>query len=139
MDQFILMCQGQPPYIGKKNVYYEDAVFRGRLFPPAFQMREEALHLAREAIAKINGTHWFNANRAAAGIPRKEVPDEYDETTEIPELSEAQTAALTQRFEEPDDYAEPAETGIFEEQQEDPDPAGSDIFEDTEETANFYK
>jgi len=53
-DQLILLCQGLPPYMGKKNVYYEDPVFKSRLFPPAFTTREEALKLAASTIKKIN-------------------------------------------------------------------------------------
>ena len=60
LDQFILICQGKPPYIGKKNVYYEDPVFKGRMLPAAFTTREGALETAKDAIAKINGRQWFN-------------------------------------------------------------------------------
>ncbi|MDR1909496.1 MAG: type IV secretory system conjugative DNA transfer family protein [Spirochaetaceae bacterium] len=59
LDEFILICQGQPPYIGKKNVYYDDPVFKARLFPPAFTDREGALRAARPAIAKLSGPRWF--------------------------------------------------------------------------------
>ena len=54
LDQLILLCQGLPPYMGKKNVYYEDPVFKERIFPPAFTTREEALKLAASTIKKIN-------------------------------------------------------------------------------------
>jgi len=54
LDQLILLCQGLPPYMGKKNVYYEDPVFKARIFPPAFTSREEALKLAASTIKKIN-------------------------------------------------------------------------------------
>jgi type IV secretion system protein VirD4 len=59
LDEFILISQGKPPYIGKKNVYYEDPVFKARLFPPAFQTREQAAELAKDTIAKINRRQWF--------------------------------------------------------------------------------
>jgi type IV secretion system protein VirD4 len=59
LDQFILICQGTPPYIGKKNVYYEDPVFKARLFPPAFTTREEALRLAKGAKARIESRRWY--------------------------------------------------------------------------------
>jgi type IV secretion system protein VirD4 len=60
LDRFILICQGMPPYIGKKNVYYEDPVFKARLFPPAFTTREEAVKLAAGTIKKISGRRWFD-------------------------------------------------------------------------------
>jgi type IV secretion system protein VirD4 len=60
LDSFILICQGMPPYIGKKNVYYEDPVFKERLFPAAFTTREEAAAKAAATIRKINGRRWFD-------------------------------------------------------------------------------
>ena len=68
LDQFILICQGQPPYIGKKNVYYEDPIFKMRLLPAAFTTREGALMAARDAIAKLNGQQWFNIPEAERAI-----------------------------------------------------------------------
>jgi type IV secretion system protein VirD4 len=54
LSDFILICQGLPPYIGKKNVYYEDPVFKARSsLPPAFTTREEAVKLAASNIKKI--------------------------------------------------------------------------------------
>jgi len=53
LSNFILLCQGLPPYIGKKNVYYEDPIFTSRLLPPAFTAREEAVKLAASSIRKI--------------------------------------------------------------------------------------
>jgi type IV secretion system protein VirD4 len=54
LSSFILLCQGLPPYIGKKNVYYEDPVFISRYkLPPAFTTREEAVKLAASSIKKI--------------------------------------------------------------------------------------
>jgi len=60
LDQLILLCQGLPPYIGKKNVYYEDPIFKNRIFPPAFKTREEALKQAASTIAKLNKRRWFD-------------------------------------------------------------------------------
>jgi type IV secretion system protein VirD4 len=125
MDQFLLICQGQPPYIGKKNVYYEDPLFKSRVFPSAFETREEALRIARNTIAKINGKHWFDLQGPAA-VP----PDETGgEPEEVPEIGEEKIAALYEKFEglELNEEGGPAE------------PADGDIFEDTEETANFLK
>jgi len=67
-DQFILICQGLPPYIGKKNVYYEDPLFKSRIQIdpktkqplPAFATREEALNAAKSTIAKLNKRRWFD-------------------------------------------------------------------------------
>jgi len=53
LSSLILLCQGLPPYIGKKNVYYEDPLFKARLLPPAFTTREEAVKLAASSIKKI--------------------------------------------------------------------------------------
>jgi type IV secretory pathway TraG/TraD family ATPase VirD4 len=63
LDSFILICQGMPPYIGKKNVYYEDPVFIARYkdVPPAFTTREEALQRAEKTIKKIEARRWYMA------------------------------------------------------------------------------
>ena len=60
LDQAILLCQGLPPYICKKNVYYEDPIFSVRAYnpkkntnPPAFTTREGAIKIAASTIAKI--------------------------------------------------------------------------------------
>ena len=65
LDQLILLCQGLPPYIGKKNVYYEDPVFKARMFPPAFKTREEALKAAASTVKKLNKRRWFDRGEAA--------------------------------------------------------------------------
>jgi type IV secretion system protein VirD4 len=61
LDSFILLCQGIPPYIGKKNVYYDDPLFRSRLCGPAFTTREEAVRQAAKTIKKIRGRAWHRA------------------------------------------------------------------------------
>jgi len=60
LDQLILLCQGLPPFMGKKNVYYEDPVFKARILPPAFKTREEALKAAASTVAKLNKRRWFD-------------------------------------------------------------------------------
>ena len=60
LNQYILISQGLPPYIGVKNVYYEDPVFKSREYPAAFKDREGALKAAASTIKKINGKHWFD-------------------------------------------------------------------------------
>jgi type IV secretion system protein VirD4 len=65
LDRFILLVQGMPPYIGKKNVFYDDPVFKARLLDkPAFSTREEAVASARHTIAKLQkGPRWFDLAR----------------------------------------------------------------------------
>ena len=61
LDQFFLICQGQPPYIGKKNVYYEDPAFKDlSKLPPAFTDREGALKASASTVAKLNKRRWFD-------------------------------------------------------------------------------
>jgi len=59
LDQFILLCQGYPPYIGKKNVYYEDPIFKSRLLPAAFTDREGALKASKSTLKKLEKRRWF--------------------------------------------------------------------------------
>ena len=82
LDSFILFCQGMPPYIGKKNVYYEDPVFTSRLCPPAFLTREEAVKMAEKTIKKIKSRAWYK------GPP---------ETKEI-EMSDDEIAAMYEKY-----------------------------------------
>jgi type IV secretion system protein VirD4 len=61
MDSAILVCQGLPPGIIKKNVYYNDRLFLSRMVrKPAFENREEAVRIAEKTIAKIRARQWFN-------------------------------------------------------------------------------
>jgi type IV secretion system protein VirD4 len=61
LDQLILLCQGLPPYIGKKNVYYKDPIFKPRSeFPPAFTTREGALKAAAATVKKLGKRRWFD-------------------------------------------------------------------------------
>jgi type IV secretion system protein VirD4 len=114
LGEFILLCQGKPPYIGKKNVYYEDPVFKSRMFPPAFTTREEAVELAKDTIAKINARQWFNR------VPEYEDPEGLA-------AEEEKTADLY----DDGDYSDEAEEGGFD--GNDPD------FAPLEGTANFLK
>jgi type IV secretion system protein VirD4 len=75
LDSFILICQGMPPYIGKKNVYYEDPVFKRRLCGPAFTTREEAVKQAAATIKKIKARRWY----AYAAPETKEIEMAADE------------------------------------------------------------
>ncbi|MDR2767334.1 MAG: type IV secretory system conjugative DNA transfer family protein [Treponema sp.] len=68
LDRFILICQGMPPYIGKKNVYYEDPVFKARLCDPAFTTRGEAAALAEKTVRKIAARRWFDFKKTAEGF-----------------------------------------------------------------------
>ena len=69
LDQFILICQGMPPYVGKKNVYYEDPLFKARMFPPAFTNREEAVKAASKTIQKLSGRQWFDLSDSVSRSP----------------------------------------------------------------------
>jgi hypothetical protein len=82
LDSFILLCQGLPPFIGKKNVYYEDGVFKSRMTgKPAFSTREEARAMAADTIKKIEARRWY--------IFKSKLDAEIDEMkVEIPEISE---------------------------------------------------
>jgi len=69
LDQFLLLCQGQPPYIGKKNVYYEDPLFKVRFkIPAAFATREEALKAAAFTVAKLNKRRWFDRGETRRSV-----------------------------------------------------------------------
>ncbi|MDR0495897.1 MAG: type IV secretory system conjugative DNA transfer family protein, partial [Treponema sp.] len=122
LDQLILLCQGLPPYIGKKNVYYEDPLFKPRIIVdgkgepvPAFSTREEALKAAKSTIAKLNKRRWFD---------RGEIQKSY-------EMDDDDIAALWAKvgglYEEPDapERAAPAE------------PEGE--FAPPPDTVNFFK
>ncbi|GMO57911.1 MAG: hypothetical protein Ta2G_17870 [Termitinemataceae bacterium] len=83
LDQFILICQGKPPYIGMKNVYYEDKVFTSRMTDkPAFSTREEAVHIARDTIKKLQSKHWFDHESTLTPPPAESETDQADEVTE---------------------------------------------------------
>ena len=82
LDRFILICQGTPPYIGKKNVYYQDPVFTERLCDPAFSGREEAAALAAATVKKLAARRWFDFTPAgkeqAADMNNDDVANLYD-------------------------------------------------------------
>jgi type IV secretory pathway TraG/TraD family ATPase VirD4 len=101
LDRFILLVQGMPPYIGKKNVYYEDPVFRARMTEkPAFTNREEAVAAARATIDKLKkGPHWFDL---ASTVKKLEEEDEEPETRDL-EIPDDQAAALMETFKDSND------------------------------------
>ena len=129
LDKFILICQGKPPYIGVKNVYYEDPVFKSRLFPAAFKTREDALKIARHTIAKLNGPQWFSKGEVhrAPDIADDEVSSMWDkleglyDEEDMPQPEESP----------PSERLEPAMA-----EAEESDGTGSDYMP---ETANFLK
>jgi type IV secretion system protein VirD4 len=114
LDEFILISQGKPPYIGKKNVYYEDPVFKSRMFPAAFTTRQEAVELAKDTIAKINARQWFNR------------VSEYEDPEELA-AREEKLAALYD------------DGGYSDEAEEEFHDATDSDFAHAEETANFLK
>jgi len=124
LDQLILLCQGLPPYIGKKNVYYEDPVFQARMFPPAFTTREEALKAAASTIKKLDKRRWFDRgdNYRSVDMSDDEIADMWDKVGNL--------------------FNEPDEAPVLDE----PDKPGSPITSETEnefspppDTANFLK
>jgi type IV secretion system protein VirD4 len=124
LDQLILLCQGLPPYIGRKNVYYEDPVFKARMFPPAFKTREDALKAAASTIKKLNKRRWFDHGDTYRPVEMSDddIADMWDKVGNL--------------FDEPD------ETPILNE----PDKSGSPITSETEnefspppDIANFLK
>jgi type IV secretion system protein VirD4 len=74
LDQLILLCQGLPPYIGKKNVYYDDPIFKPRILPPAFNTRGEAVKAASSTVKKLSGRRWFERGETQMSYE----PDEDD-------------------------------------------------------------
>jgi type IV secretory pathway TraG/TraD family ATPase VirD4 len=66
MDQLVVLTQGNPPYIGKKAVYYEDGRFTPRMLGAAFTTREQALRLCRHNAERSGGEHWFDLSAEAA-------------------------------------------------------------------------
>jgi type IV secretory pathway TraG/TraD family ATPase VirD4 len=113
LDQFILICQGLPPYIGKKNVYYEDPAFKARLCPPAFTTREQAVKIAAPTVAKLSGRRWFDLA----------------EPERTPDMDDGEAAAMWEKFEGPYDNQDEIENRPPEEDAPDPPP----------DTANFLK
>ena len=114
LNQFILLCQGLPPYIGAKNVYYEDPLFKERAkLPPAFATREEALKAAASTAAKLSRRRWFDRG----------------ETQRPVEMSDDDIASLWDKV-----------GSVFDEPDEPPRPQPADDFEDTGSgSANFLK
>jgi type IV secretion system protein VirD4 len=113
LDQFILLCQGLPPYIGVKNVYYEDPLFMPRFkLPPAFTDREGALKAAASTIAKLNKRRWFDRG----------------ETMRSVEMSDDDISSMWDKI--GDLYDEPEET---------PRPQYADNFADDDNDSNFLK
>ena len=86
-DSFILLMQGYPPYLGKKNVYYQDKMFTSRMAEkPAFTTREEAVKLARDTIEKYEQRQWFTVDAPpeedVQDVPQdvpESVPEDLDE------------------------------------------------------------
>jgi len=81
LDRFILICQGLPPYIGKKNVYYEDRIYRARMLPPAFTTREEARRLAAASAAEIGRRRWYGVESGkSAPVKTRKTPTDGTDT-----------------------------------------------------------
>ena len=129
LDSFILMCQALPPYIGKKNVYYEDPVFKARMFPAAFTTREEAVKIATSTIKKIEKRRWFTSYKVTPKTQDTEMSDQavaamYEKLAGIldeePEPASSQASANTAPFvddilDDEQQYAAAAVASEFEE------------------------
>jgi type IV secretion system protein VirD4 len=110
LDRFILLVQGLPPYIGKKNVFYEDPVFKARMTEkPAFSNREEAVAIARHTIKKLReGPRWFDL----VSVRKKMEQEETETETRDSEIPDDQAAALMEIFkDELDEDAGGSEAG----------------------------
>jgi type IV secretory pathway TraG/TraD family ATPase VirD4 len=122
MDSALLVCQGIPPAIIKKNVYYEDPVFKcryqadGKELKAAFTTREEAVSSARETIDKLNGPHWFDlpggTKPTAAPEPEGE-PEGEPDVEDDPELEADLERFLAEKENAPveEDAGESLDTG----------------------------
>jgi hypothetical protein len=72
--------QGYPPYLGKKNVYYQDKIFTSRMAEmPAFTTREEAVKIARETIEKYKQRRWFTVDTPPKENAPEDVPEDVNE------------------------------------------------------------
>ncbi|MDR2941735.1 MAG: type IV secretory system conjugative DNA transfer family protein [Treponema sp.] len=118
-DHLILLCQGLPPYMGKKNVYYEDPAFEPRIIKdakgnpvPAFTTREEALKAAASTVKKLNKRRWFDKGDTYRSVDMSadEIADMWDKVAGL--------------YDEPDDA---------------PASVPEDNFEDNSDNSNFLK
>ena len=94
LDRFLLLCQGLPPYVGVKNVFYDDPVFKSRICDPPFTDREGAVKAAKEAIAHIKKSLWFNnlvyeetEQEKEARLSRAESEKEAERQTELIQMN----------------------------------------------------
>jgi len=109
LDQLILLCQGLPPYIGKKNVYYEDPIFKTRLFPPAFTTREDALKAAAATVKKLGKRRWFDQgdNYRSVDMSADEIADIFDIVGKLyDDPDEAPVSAPAGNYPDDSDYSD---------------------------------
>ena len=107
LDSFLLVCQGLPPYIGKKNVYYEDTLFTSRMEKtPAFSTREEAAKIAEATVRKIKARRWFECD-----APPKERIESDERAVE---MDDETAAAFMEKYVTPDEYDKLESSGVFE-------------------------
>jgi type IV secretion system protein VirD4 len=101
-NSFILLTQNSPPYLGKKNVYYNDKIFTSRLTDkPAFTTREEAVKLAKDVVNKYKQRQWFavDAQMKAAKAKAAESSIEDIENSEIGDIYDVFTDAAMEGLE----------------------------------------
>jgi type IV secretion system protein VirD4 len=109
LDSFLLVCQGLPPYIGKKNVYYEDKLFTSRMEKnPAFSTREEAAKIAESTVRKIKERRWFECEAP----PKEKI--ESDERAF--EMDDDAVSALMEKYLNTEDFEKLDNAGILEDE-----------------------
>jgi type IV secretion system protein VirD4 len=119
LDQFILICQGLPPYLGKKNVYYEDQVFKARMFPAAFTTRAEAIKIAASTIAKLAKKQWFDLGEPARATDMndEDISSMWDKLEGLyddePEHNEPEMVISGEPDREPDEFTPPPDIANF--------------------------
>ena len=126
-DSFILLMQGYPPYMGKKNVYYQDKMFTSRMAEkPAFTTREEAVKLARGTIEKYKRRQWFTVDAEEGS---RDVPDVPEDARDI-----ADGAPVDIPDDVPETWPDDLPEGLPEDEPEDlEDYVTDDIPEDADE------
>jgi type IV secretion system protein VirD4 len=114
LDQLILLCQGLPPYIGKKNVYYEDPIFKQRIIKdakgnpvPAFTNREEALKAAASTVKKLSKRRWFDRGDSYRSVEMSddEISDMWDKVGGLYDEPDAPVSAPSGKYSETSDNA----------------------------------
>jgi type IV secretion system protein VirD4 len=120
-DQEILLTQDMPPAIVKKNVYYEDQLFKSRYMEknpktgkletrkPAFTTREEALKAAAGAIEHIKTQMWFYQKPETEAAPKDTGSTKVEQSEKLDETQTAQSEAAEPERDTEDDGPQPSD------------------------------